>query len=58
MKRYIETDHAPKMDITFIMEHLETDDGEPIQSAVVGWYYGEPNEENTAYYIGKTTATY
>lgn len=58
MKRYIETDHAPHMDITFIMEYTETDEGEPIKTEVVGWYYGEPDEGNTAYYIGKLTATY
>ncbi len=58
MKRYIETDHAPHMDITVIMEHIETDEGEPVQSSIVGWYYGEPNEESTAHFIGKLTTTY
>ena len=58
MKRYIETDHAPHLDITFIMEFIETDEGEPVKTSVIGWYYGEPNEENTAQYIGKLTATY
>ena len=58
MKRYIETAHAPYMDITVIMEHLETDEGDPIQSSIVGWYYGKPDEEATALYIGKLTATY
>ena len=58
MKRTIEATYAPNADITFIMEYIETDEGEPMTTSVVGWYYGEPDEENTAYYIGKVTATY
>lgn len=58
MKRTIEATHAPDTDITFIMEYIETNEGEPVQTSVVGWYYGEPDEGNTAYYIGKLTATY
>lgn len=58
MKKTIYTAYAEKNDITFILEDLETDSGEPIQTSVIGWYYGTPTEENTTYYIGKTTATY
>ena len=58
MKKAIETIYAPADDITFIMEHIQTDQGEPVQTAVVGWYYGEPDEENTEYYYGKTTASF
>lgn len=58
MKRYIETDHAPHMDITFIMEHLESDNGDPLRSSVVGWYYGEPDNESTKAFIGKLIAHY
>lgn len=58
MKKTIYTAYAEKNDITFIMEDLETDSGELIQTSVVGWYYGEPNDENTSYYIGKITASY
>ena len=36
-------------DITFLME--ETWNGEtPVKSEVVGFYYGEPNEDDTKYY--------
>lgn len=58
MKKEIETAYAPANDITFIMEYIETDDGEPIQSSVVGWYYGEPDDESTKHFYGKTTGTY
>ena len=58
MKRTIETDYAPHMDITVIMEYIEAEDGTPIQSSIVGWYYGEPDEKSTQHFIGKLTATY
>ena len=39
-------------DITFLME--ETWNGEdPVESKVVGFYYGEPNKENTEYFKDK-----
>ena len=58
MKKIIETAYAENADITFIMEYIETDSGEPIQTAVIGWHYGEPDPRYTAHYIGKTTAYY
>lgn len=58
MKKIIETAYAERDDITFIMEYIETDNGEPIQTSVVGWYYGEPNDENTKHFYGKTIGTY
>lgn len=57
MKRTIETTYAPHTDMTFILEHIETDEGEPIQTSVVGWHYGEPYEYSNNF-IGKLTATY
>ena len=57
MKRIIETAYAERNDITFIMEYIETDNGEPIQTAVIGWHYGEPSEESMNY-IGKLTGYY
>jgi hypothetical protein len=57
MRKTIEVAFAEKNDITFILEHIETDDGEPVQTSVVGWHYGEPSED-THEYIGKLTATY
>lgn len=58
MKRTIETAYAPHTDMTFIIEYIETDEVEPVQTSVVGWYYGEPDEESTQHFIGKLTATY
>ena len=57
MKRTIETAYAPNTDMTFIVEYIETDEGEPIQTSVVGWHYGEPDEHSHDF-IGKLTATY
>ena len=58
MKKTIEAVYAEKNDITFIMEHIQTDNGEPIQTAVIGWYHGEPDETGTWMYYGKLTAKY
>lgn len=58
MKRTIEYTYAPNTDMTFIIEYIETDDGEPIQTSVIGWHYGEPDERYTDNFIGKLTATY
>lgn len=57
MKRTIETGYAPNLDITFIMEYIETDNGDPVQTSVVGWHYGEP-DEYTPKYIGKLNAKF
>ena len=57
MKRTIEMGYAPNLDITFIMEYIETDNGEPVQTSVVGWHYGEP-DEHTPEYIGKLNAKF
>lgn len=41
--------YSYNVDTTFLME--ETWDGEnPVESEVVGFYRGEPNEEDTKYY--------
>lgn len=58
MKKTIETAYAENADITFIMEYIETDNGEPVQTAVIGWYYGEPNEESTRQFAGDLIAYY
>ena len=58
MKKTIITAYAENKDITFIMEHIETDNGDPIQTAVIGWYHGTPNDENTRQYSGDLIAYY
>lgn len=58
MKKTIETYYSNEGDITFIMEETIDEEGNPISSECVGWYYGEPNDRYTNVYIGKLKATY
>ena len=44
-------------DITFIMREL-WGDGEPIESEVVGFYYGKPNDEDTERYKNNRIAKF
>lgn len=48
----IYTAYSSEADITFIMEDTEH------TSSVVGFYYGEPNEEATKRYRGKLVAKF
>ena len=41
----IYTAYAPNNDITFIMRDTYHFNGELESTAVIGWYYGEPDEE-------------
>jgi hypothetical protein len=52
--KMIYTVFAEKDDLTFIMEETEKD-GKTIVK-VIGFYYGEPNEELTEEYTGKLVA--
>jgi hypothetical protein len=54
----IYTAYAPNNDITFIMRDTYNLTGELESTAVIGWYYGEPNEENTRNYVGDLVAYY
>lgn len=45
--RNIYTAFAERDDITFIMEEINDENGEYITTRCVGWYAGEPNDENT-----------
>ena len=55
MRKQFYATYAPDTDITFIM--CETFGDENIMSMeVVGWYFGEPDEELTGAYIGKLKA--
>lgn len=55
----IYTAYAPDADITFIMRDTFNLVGDELEStAVVGFYYGEPDEQTTREFIGKTTAYY
>jgi hypothetical protein len=44
-------------DISFIMEET-TENGEPISTECVGWYHGEPSDEDNQHFKGKLKATY
>lgn len=52
------TVYAPDDDMTFIMKYTLTKNGEPLSAECVGWYHGEPDEEDTERYIGKLKAEY
>ena len=58
MKQSIYTAYAETNDITFIMREESDDQGNVTSTEVVGWYYGEENEENTSYFTGKLKAEY
>lgn len=47
MKEKFSTVYAPHDDITFIMRQTFDRNGECRSLAVVGWYYGEPDEIST-----------
>ena len=49
------TVYAPSADITYIMRDTFRLNGDWESTAVIGWYYGEPDEENTRKYAGVLT---
>lgn len=52
------TAYSAEADITFIMRDTFHFNGELESTAVIGWYYGEPDSENTKEFCGKLTAYY
>lgn len=58
LKKVIEALYSPYGDMTFIMEDTYDEDGEPVSTECVGWYYGEPDEKSTKVFIGKLKAEY
>lgn len=50
------TVYAPSEDITFIMRDTFSLTGDLESTGVIGWYHGEPDEENTRTYAGVLTA--
>ena len=58
MKEKIYTAFAERDDITFILKDTLNENGDPISTEVVGWYFGDPNEESTRFFIGQTKAEY
>lgn len=54
----IHAEYSVSGDMTFILKETRDENGDPVSTEVVGFYYGEPNEESTAQYIGKLKAEY
>ena len=58
MNEEIYTTYAPETDMTFIMKDTFNTTGDILETQVVGWYYGEPNEEDTRGFYGWLAARY
>lgn len=54
-KEVIYTTYSESEDMTFILKDVFVDDDWK-STEVVGFYFGEPTEENTALYTGKLKA--
>lgn len=50
--------YAANEDMTFILKETTNPEGDPISTEVVGFYYGEPDDESTKHFIGKLKAEY
>lgn len=57
-KTKIITEYSESGDMTFILKEEYNEEGNPITTEVVGFYYGAPNEKDTEYYTGKLKAVY
>ena len=53
----IESYYSREADITFIMKETSNEEG-PVSTEVVGFYFGEPDEESTQRYIGNLKAEF
>jgi hypothetical protein len=58
MRHEIYTTYAPETDMTFIMRDTYNEHDDLKATQVMGWYYGEPNEEDTERYYCKPIAMY
>lgn len=45
-------------DMTFVMEDTYNDNGDVVSTECVGFYYGEPDEKSTEYFVGKLKADF
>jgi len=57
--------YVEEVDCTIVWQYMyfgddtAADNHEPIQTAIVGWYHGEPNDNDTKHYSNSTViATY
>ena len=58
MQEELYTAYAPDTDMTFILKDTLDDDGTPYRTEVIGFYYGEPDEDSTRQYMGDLIAEY
>ena len=58
MNEEIYTAYSASADMTFILKDTLDNDGTPYRTEVIGFYYGEPDEENTRRYMGDLIAEY
>ena len=58
MKKELFAVYAREHDMTFIMEETTDKKGECISTEDVGFYYGEPTEEDTKFFKGKRKAKF
>ena len=58
MKTTIHTAFDPHYDMSFIFRDVENESGDLVSTEVIGFYFGEPSEELTAFYAGKLKAEY
>lgn len=58
MKKELYSVYADRDDITFVMEDTINENGEITATECVGFYYGEPTEEDTQFFKGKLKATF
>ena len=50
--------YAKNDDITFVMEETTNENGETLSIECVGFYYGEPSEEDNQFFKGKLKADF
>lgn len=56
MREEIYAVYSANGDMSFIMRDVYDADGNAESTEVVGWYYGEPDDDNTKFFIGKLKA--
>lgn len=54
----IYTEYSASGDMTFIMADKFKENGDVESTAVVGFYFGKPNNDDTLRYIGKLKAEF
>lgn len=58
MKTEITDTYAPDTDMTFILREISDENGDPISTEVIGFYYGKPSDDLTKEFAGKLKANF